>query len=162
MRRRSRTKPRTPDAKSKTPPAAADRLPIEDGPGMVEQTNGSRTRNETNEEAVRPASPTDLPARSWWAVLRRCVGEFRADNLTDWAAALTYYAVLALFPALIVLVALVGLFGQYPQTTNALIDILRDAGVKSDSLNSIKDTINGIVQNKGGAGALLGFGLVGA
>jgi membrane protein len=106
--------------------------------------------------------PTDIPKPGWKAVLRRAVKEFKNDNLTDWGAALTYYAVLALFPALIVLVALVGLFGQYPQTTNALIDILRDAGVKSDSLKSLTTTINGIVQNKGGAGALLGFGLLGA
>ena len=110
----------------------------------------------------KDVDPTDIPKPGWKAVLRRTVKEFQNDNLTDWAASLTYYAVLALFPALIVLVALVGLFGQYPQTTNALIDILRDTGVKPDMLNSVKDTINGVVQNKGGAGALLGFGLLAA
>src|SRR5690242_14734600 len=117
----------------------------------------------TTDASVRKdVDPTDIPKPGWKAVLRRTVKEFQNDNLTDWAAALTYYSILALFPALIVLVALVGLFGQYPQTTNALIDILRDAGVKSDTLNSVKDNVNGIVQNKGGAGALLGFGLLGA
>src|SRR3954466_7686450 len=110
----------------------------------------------------KDVDPTDIPKPGWKAVLKRTTKEFRNDNLTDWAAALTYYAVLALFPALIVLIALVGLFGQYPQTTDALIDILRDAGVKPDTLDSLKDTINGVVQNKGGAGALLGVGLLGA
>src|SRR4051794_5413417 len=115
----------------------------------------------TSEAALRKdVDPTDIPKPGWKAVLKRTVKEFRNDDLTDWAAALTYYAVLALFPALIVLVALVGLFGQYPQTTNALIDILRQAGVDPSTLDGVKDTINGVVKNKGGAGALLGFGLL--
>jgi membrane protein len=106
--------------------------------------------------------PTDIPARGRWAVLKRTYVEFKEDNLTDWAAALTYYAVLALFPALLALVALVGIFGQYPQTTNALLDIARQVSGGNSALNGLKDTINGIVQNKGGAGALLGLGLAGA
>ena len=106
--------------------------------------------------------PEDIPAPGWRAVLRRTVKEFRNDNLTDWAAGLTYYAVLALFPALIVLVALVGLFGQYPKTTDSLLHILGDVGVPSKTTDSLKGTINNIVTNKGGAGALLGVGLLGA
>lgn len=58
-----------------------------------------------------PESPTGLGGRPWYGVLRRTVSEFRADNLTDWAAALTYYGVLAIFPALIVLVSILGLVG---------------------------------------------------
>jgi membrane protein len=106
--------------------------------------------------------PSDIPRTGWWAVLRRTAVEFKDDNLTDWAAALTYYAVLALFPALLALVALVGIFGQYPQTTNALVDIARQVSGGNSALNGLKDTINGVVQNKGGAGALLGLGLAGA
>ena len=59
------------------------------------------------EARTAPSAPTRLTRREWVGVLRRTVREFRDDNLTDWAAALTYYAVLALFPALIVFVALV-------------------------------------------------------
>src|SRR3954466_9267734 len=106
--------------------------------------------------------PTDIPKPGWKAVLRRTVKEFKNDNLTDWAAALTYYAVLALFPALIVLVALLGIFGQYPQTTNDLIDILKGAGADPKTLDGLKTTINDVVKNKGGAGALLGVGLAAA
>jgi len=96
------------------------------------------------------------------AILKRTVKEFQEDNITDWAAALTYYSVLALFPALIALVAIVGLFGQYPETTNSILDILRSAGADSGTVDSLENTINGVVQNKGGAGALLGFGLLAA
>jgi hypothetical protein len=45
-----------------------------------------------------PQGPTELPKRSWWAVLKRTVREFGKDNLTDWAAALTYYSVLSISP----------------------------------------------------------------
>ncbi|HWV86508.1 MAG TPA: YihY/virulence factor BrkB family protein [Capillimicrobium sp.] len=105
---------------------------------------------------------SDIPGTGRWAILKRTVKEFQEDNITDWAAALTYYAVLALFPALIALVAVVGLVGQYPETTNAILDVLRSAGAGPDIVNSVGDTIDGIVRNKGGAGALLGFGLLGA
>ena len=73
----------------------------------------------------------------------------------------TYYAVLAIFPALIVLVALVGIFGQYPKTTNALLDIVRDIGPES-AVDTFRKPITGVVRDKGGAGALLGIGLVAA
>jgi membrane protein len=106
--------------------------------------------------------PTDIPGPGRVAVLKRTAREFKEDNLTDWAAALTYYAVLALFPALLALVALVGIFGQYPQTTNALLDIARQVSGNDSALNGLKETIDGIVRNKGGAGALLGLSLAGA
>src|SRR4051812_3600765 len=65
-----------------------------------------------NGDGAAPEGPTDIQGRGWWAVIKRTVKEFRADNLTDWAAALTYYGVLALFPALIALVSIVGLLGK--------------------------------------------------
>lgn len=64
--------------------------------------------------------PTDLPKRSWWQVLKRAVRGFQRDRLDDWAAALTYYSVLSLFPGIIVLTALLGLLG--PESTKALTD----------------------------------------
>jgi membrane protein len=60
--------------------------------------------------------------RRWWDALKRTVREFKIDNLTDWAAALTYYGVLSIFPALLVLVSLIGLAGQ--NVTTSLIDNL--------------------------------------
>src|SRR3954465_13908335 len=116
----------------------------------------------TADDERTDVAPDDIPKPGWKAILKRTAKEFQNDNLTDWAAALTYYAVLSLFPGLIVLVALLGLFGQYPQTTDALLDILKQVGVSADDRGTIKSTIDDIVQQKGGAGALLGVGLLAA
>jgi membrane protein len=80
----------------------------------AERTQGS--------ESTAPDKPTELDGSSWKAVLKRTFREFKEDNLTDWAAALTYYGVLAIFPMLIVLVSLLGLVGQ--SATQPLIDNL--------------------------------------
>src|SRR6476619_1595908 len=58
-----------------------------------------------------PQRPTDLGVRSWLGVFRRTIVEFIDDDLTDMAAALTYYGILSIFPGLLVLVAGVGLLG---------------------------------------------------
>jgi membrane protein len=94
-----------------------------------------------------------------WASFKRTIREFRQDNLTDWAAALTYYAILALFPGLIVLVAILGLAGHHPQTTNALLDIVRDVGPAS-AVETFRGPIESVVKANAGAGALLGVGLL--
>jgi len=94
-------------------------------------------------------------------VLARSIREVRDDHLTDRAAALTYYAVLAIFPALIVLVALVGIFGRYPETTDALLRIVGRLAPHS-AVETLRDPVRSIVRNKGGAGALLGVGLLGS
>jgi membrane protein len=73
-------------------------------------------------KTVEPDAPTDLNAGSWKAVLKRTFREFKEDNLTDWAAALTYYGILSIFPMLIVLVSLLGLVGH--SATQPLIDNL--------------------------------------
>ncbi|MFE6401028.1 YihY/virulence factor BrkB family protein [Streptomyces alboflavus] len=74
-------------------------------------------------EEAAPDEPTELPARSWWAVLRRTGKEFLDDELADRAAALTYYGVLSLFPALLVLVSLLGVIGQ--SATRTVLDNLQ-------------------------------------
>jgi membrane protein len=113
------------------------------------------------ERSAPPAKPTDLPARAWGQVLVRSVREARDDHLTDRAAALTYYTVLAVFPALIVLVALVGVFGKYPETTDALLRIVGRLTPRS-TVDTLRGPIRSVVRNKGGAGALLGVGLFGS
>ncbi|WP_378739134.1 YihY/virulence factor BrkB family protein [Nocardia brasiliensis] len=70
--------------------------------------------------------PSVLRWRSWWGVLRRTVSEFLDDNVTDWAAALTYYSVLSIFPGLIVLTAILGALG--PSATQSLIDTIQEIG----------------------------------
>ena len=59
-----------------------------------------------------PKSPTRLPRRAWGGVMKRTFKEFQADNLSDLAAALTYYGILAIFPAVIALISIVGLLGH--------------------------------------------------
>jgi membrane protein len=94
----------------------------------------------------------------WGTVLRRTVDEFQDDNLTDWAAALTYYGVLSLFPMLIVLVAVLGVVGQ-SGTVDSLIASFDRAGM-GEFAQDVEGPLRGVVENKGGAGALLGAGLV--
>jgi membrane protein len=85
-----------------------------------------RPREETGSSA--PKGPTDLPGRSWWQVLKRTVKQFQEDNLTDWAAALTYYGILSLFPALLVLISTLGLIGR---------------GTRDTVINNIKQLVPG-------------------
>src|SRR3954471_9281909 len=105
-----------------------------------------------------PEEPTDLPSRSWKEILKRTVKEFQEDNLTDWAAALTYYGVMSLFPMLLVLVALLGLIGQ-ESTIATATDSLRTAGLE-DVAKNVQGPLDEIVRHKGGAGALVGVGLL--
>ena len=79
----------------------------------------------------KPDSPAQLTKPSWGYVLRKTAREFSKDQSTDLAAALTYYAVLALFPAVIALLSLVGLVGQGPQTVKTLLDIAKQVGAGS-------------------------------
>ena len=112
-------------------------------------------------DPAKPQELSDLPAIGWRATFKRTLAEFKADDLTDWAAALTYYAVLSLFPSVIVLIAILGLLGQYPETSNALLGIVGQVGPTS-AVDTFRGPIEEVVKAKGGAGALLGFGLVGA
>jgi membrane protein len=97
--------------------------------------------------------------RHWWPVLKRTVKEFREDNLTDWAAALTYYGVLAIFPALIVLVSILGLIGE--SATQPLIDNLGTVapGPAKEIFTSAIENLQG---DQGAAGVLFVVGLLGA
>jgi membrane protein len=105
-----------------------------------------------------PDDPTDLRPRSWWQILKRTVKEFQDDNLTDWAAALTYYGLLSLFPMLLALVAVLGVVGQ-ASSIMTLLDSFREAGL-GGLADNVEEPLMGVVESKGGAGALLSFGLV--
>ena len=93
-----------------------------------------------------PDSPADLGRGSWLQALKRAVKEFRDDNATDWAAALTYYSVLSVFPGLLVLVAVLGLLGQHPQTTDAMLDIVRDLG-PSSTVDTLREPIESVTRS---------------
>ncbi|TYK44976.1 YihY/virulence factor BrkB family protein [Actinomadura decatromicini] len=104
-----------------------------------------------------PDTPLDLPAGSWWQAVKRAFAAYQRDNLSDWAAALTYYSVLSIFPAMLVVVSLVGLAGR--SVTADLIDSagkIAPGSVKQVLVSSI-DQLQG---NRAGAGlvALIGLG----
>jgi membrane protein len=90
--------------------------------------------------------------------LKRTVVEFRDDNLTDWAAALTYYGLLSLFPMLIALVSIVGLFGDPESTTETVTDIVTGIGPESGA-ETFAGPIESITSNRGSAGVLFVLGL---
>jgi membrane protein len=106
-------------------------------------------------------SPVALPRESWKDTLKRTVSEFKEDKLNHWAAALTYYAVLSLFPALIVMVSLVGLLADPVRVTKVLTDTVSQLG-PSSAADTFKGPIESITSNRGAAGVLLVVGIVSA
>src|SRR6476660_3257620 len=106
-----------------------------------------------------PDRPTQLQRRAWPAVLKRTFKEYKADNLPDLAAALTYYAVLAIFPMLIVLVSILGLLGN--SVTQPLIDNLGKVAPGA-AKQIFTSAITNIQKNQGTAGVLVIVGLAGA
>jgi membrane protein len=93
-----------------------------------------------------------------FATLKRTATEFMEDNLTDWAAALTYYGLLALFPALIAMVSLIGLVGDPKSTTSTLTEIITSIGPKS-AAQTFSGPIESITSNQGAAGFAFVAGL---
>jgi membrane protein len=109
----------------------------------------------------KPGTPSDLTKPTWFGVLKRSAKEFSDDNCTDWAAALTYYGVLSMFPAAIVLVALVGLVSDGQQTVDAILGLMRDIGAGA-AVEPLQGPIQEVVTQRQVAGPALVFGLLGA
>jgi membrane protein len=96
-----------------------------------------------------------------WPTLKRTLTEFQEDNLSDWAAALTYYGLLSLFPALIAMVSLIGIFGDPKTTTAKLTEIITEIGPESGA-ETFEGPIKSIVENQTAAGFAFVFGLAAA
>ena len=110
-------------------------------------------------DEAAPAQPTKLRTRSWGGVLKRTFREFQADNLTDRAAALTYYGILAIFPALIALVSVLGLVGH--SATQALLNNL-DKLAPGPAQQIFTGAVKGLQHNRGAAGIIFIIGVAGA
>jgi membrane protein len=95
----------------------------------------------------------------WWPTIKRTAKEFQEDNMTDWAASLTYYALLSLFPALIAMVSLIGIFGDPKSTTESLTEIITEIGPAS-AAETFEGPIRSITENSGTAGLALILGLL--
>jgi membrane protein len=121
------------------------------------QSEASRTTAQVRRG--RTEGPTDLPGSAWGAVVKRTVSEFREDNLTDWAAALTYYGILSIFPALLVVLSILGLIG--PSVTQPLLDNLAEVA-PGPSQEIVTSAIQNLEKSQGAAGVLLVVGLAAA
>jgi membrane protein len=116
--------------------------------------NGADVRRD-----YRPRGADDRP--SVFSTLKRTVTEFREDNLSDWAAALTYYGLLSLFPALIALVSIVGLVADPQSTTTKVTEVVTQIGPES-AAETFSGPIESITSNRGAAGILFVVGLLAA
>jgi membrane protein len=96
--------------------------------------------------------------QQWVAVVKAIYSRFEEVQVTDRAAALSYYSILSLFPALLVVVALLALLGQYPDTYRSIVDTLRDAA-PGPAVDAIDSALRSSLSNRGNAGVLLVVGL---
>lgn len=106
---------------------------------------------------MRTETPTDLPKHAWWGALKRTFKEFMDDNLPDWAAALTYYSVLSLFPAVLVLASLIGLVGD----PDKLAENLRQFA-PSQAQDTLVDVVRQLAGSAGIAGPVAIISLLSA
>lgn len=129
--------------------------------GMTESQAG-KTGVDTPDpnDPRKPDSPMDLTKPSFLFVLRKVVREFSKDQCTDLAAALTYYAVLSLFPALLAMVSLLGIFGQGQKTVDSVLQMVDDLG-PSSAVDTLRGPVEQLVDAPS-AGLTLIIGLVGA
>ncbi len=107
---------------------------------------------------LRPRPQGATAETGAFATLKRTATEFMEDNLTDWAAALTYYGLLALFPALIAMVSLLGLFGDPKTTTSSLTEIISSIGPES-AAQTYAGPIESLTSNQSAAGFAFVAGL---
>ena len=96
--------------------------------------------------------------RSSWPTFRQSVSAFRSDDLTDWAAALTYYGLLSLFPATIALVSIIGLVGDPQTTTRKVLDVITAIGPDS-AAETFSGPVESIASSRGTAGFAFAIGL---
>lgn len=93
-----------------------------------------------------------------WPTLKRTATEFKDDNLTDWAAALTYYGLLSLFPGLIAMISIVGLIGDPKGATDTITEIVTAIGPQS-AAETFAGPIESVASDRGTAGTAFIFGL---
>jgi membrane protein len=94
----------------------------------------------------------------WWDMVKAIYSRFGEVQVTDRAAAQTYYSILSLFPALLVVVSLLALLGRYPETYQSIINTLRDAA-PGTAVNTIDSALRDALHNRSNAGALLIVGI---
>ena len=132
-------------------------------PGIDTPSDGGVARVGPHEKAMarRPEGPAHETEASLAQTLKRTATELREDGATDWAAALTYYSVLSIFPALLAMVSIVGVFGDPEEVTQTMTDIVESFG-PSGTADTLREPIESLTANRNTAGVMLVVGLVGA
>jgi membrane protein len=125
---------------------------------MSEQRAKQQVRDDVEPTRADYAPEGTDERQGLWPVLKRSATEFREDNMSDWAAALTYYGLLSLFPALIALVSILGLFGDPATTTQQITDIVTQIG-PSSAADTFSGPIESITSNQSAAGIMFVVGL---
>jgi membrane protein len=97
-----------------------------------------------------------LPSPPLFASLKRAFAMFQKHGMTDWGASMTYYLIMSLFPAILVVISLLGIFGQQSLVTDS-VQYLKDANVPKETVDSVESALSGLVQS---SGAKVGFGLI--
>lgn len=119
------------------------------------------TRNDTSDRTApdpeapsKPDSPDDLHRRSWKYILQKTIREFSSDQCTDIAAALTYYAVLSVFPGLIAVFSLLGVFGQGQAAGDAVLGIV-DQVAPGEAAETLRGPIEQVASSPAAGWALV-------
>ena len=128
---------------------------------MAENASKREQQSVAPDDPRKPDSPTQLDGQSWKYVIKKTFREFSADQCTDLAAALTYYAVLAIFPAILAALSILGLFGEAERTTDAVLDIIGGFIQDSQTLEAIKGPVESLTSQPA-AGLAFVTGLLGA
>lgn len=121
-------------------------------------SNSRRGAAPSADDDVKPDSPTDVGAPGWKYTASKAVREFSKDQCTDLAASLTYYAVLAIFPAMIAVFSLLGVVGQGQQTVEAILPLLKS--ILGESGSSTLEPVIKSLATAPGAGLALVLGLL--
>jgi membrane protein len=139
---------------SKNPAAAATPADAE----TQESSTVKARQAPAPDDARKPDSPTEVSKPSWQYIAKKTFREFTKDQCPDLAAALTYYSVLSIFPALLALVSLLGIFGQPEKTTGALLEIVQGFA-PGDTVDAIRGPIQQLSSNSA-AGLTLVLGIL--
>ncbi len=111
---------------------------------------GGRADADAGDADRAPDSPTGVPAAGWLAIVKRSFKAFKHDNVTDFAAALTYFGILAIFPGALALVSILGLLGKN-QTDKVVANI---SAIAPGAVTNVLTSIIGQMQGKAGAAGI--------
>ncbi|WP_336490058.1 YihY/virulence factor BrkB family protein [Methylobacterium nigriterrae] len=138
---------------------SANQREAKEGPKTHEGSDAERVAETEADRGRKAETPTEIPAKGWWDIGKRVLQEFSNDRVLLVAAGVTFYAILALFPAIGALVSIYGLIAD-PETINAQLANLQGI-LPSGALDIIGDQVKRIAAKGGGTlGFTAAFGIL--